>query len=583
MRCLAGLACLWIVAGAVPASASGVTQRVIVRLEPGAGETREVGRSLMAEHGGTLGPVYGNVMKGFAGKVPAGRVEALRNNPKVDVVIPDAPVSGENAEVPPGVRRIGAERVAGSVIGTRGAVDADIAILDTGINTHPDLNLAGGVNCAQDAGCAATSFADGHGHGTHVAGTAAAKDDGVGVVGTAPGARVWGVKVLGDNNGGYLSWFIAGLDWVTARGDIEVVNASLNGAGWSPVNDAIARATDAGVVVVVAAGNDATDASNLSPASAPNAITVSAYRDSDGTPGALAGGGDDVWASFSNYGTVVDVAAPGVFINSTSRTGAYATMSGTSMASPHVAGAAAVYITSHAVAPSASRWQTVLDAFRGEWGAGQVSDCGFSGGRSNEPVVVMGGCTGGDTVPPRQVTLSAAAGNGQVAVQWNASSDASGISAYRIYRAAGANGSFSVLATLAGDVTAHTDTTVVNNTLYHYYVTAVDGAPGANTSTSGTVSATPSDPNAAPVPTLTAKGWDRKVTLTWPKVVDPAGVKGYQLWRAAGAAAPVLRAKTAATTVAFADTTVVNDTAYTYTLRHVDLAGRVSEPSAPWQ
>lgn len=101
-----------------------------------------------------------------------------------------------------------ADTVPGSRIGTRTAVDVDIAVLDSGVNAHADLNLVGGVHFASDAGCTSAAFSD-HGHGTHVAGTAAARDSGVGVVGAAPGARVWGVKVLGDTGGGSTSWFLA--------------------------------------------------------------------------------------------------------------------------------------------------------------------------------------------------------------------------------------------------------------------------------------------------------------------------------------------------------------------------------------
>lgn len=574
LRCVIAMTCLLVVAGTPAASGAVATERVIVRLKATAGDTRLIARTLMSDNGGTLGPVYTRVMKGFAARLPADRLSALRNNPNVDVVIPDGATTGANVEVPPGVARIGAASMPGTLIGTRGAVDADIAILDTGINAHPDLNLAGGVNCAQDTGCSATSYADGHGHGTHVAGTAAAKDDGVGVVGTAPGARVWGVKVLGDTNGGRMSWFIAGLDWVVARGGIEVVNGSLGGAIYAPVNDAIARATAAGVVVVVSAGNDAIDAANVSPASAPNAITVSAYQDNDGAPGALGGSGDDVWASFSNYGAVVDVAAPGVSIKSTASTGGYVWMSGTSMASPHVAGAAAAYITTHNVASSPTRWQTILDAFRTAWGASRVSACGFSGGPSGEPVVVMGGCSG-DADAPTPVTLTGTSGAGQASLQWSASSDGSGISGYRIYRSIGTAGCFTALTTLDGATTTYADTALTMKQLYRYYVIALDAATTPNQSSpSNIVGATP--PSGGTPPWLTAQGCDKKVTLQWAKLTNPVGIKGYQLWRSTSESAPVLRGRTGATTAVFTDTTVVNNTSYYYSLRYIDSAGVAS-------
>ena len=475
-------------------------------------------------------------------------------------------------------------RVPGSRIGTGTAVDVDIAVLDTGVNAHADLQLAGGVNCASDAGCTTAAYTDNHGHGTHVAGTAAAKDNGIGVVGTAPGARVWGVKVLGDSGGGSMSWFIAGLDWVVRKGGIEVVNASLGGLGAGALeSQAVARATAAGVVVVVAAGNSNVDAAGTTPANAPDAITVSAYADSDGVregparrPAAWR---DDTRATFSNFGAVVDVAAPGVCITSTGRAGGYVTMSGTSMASPHVAGAAATYIAQRALPATGDRARLVREAFRGEWGAGQASACGFGGGRSAEPVLVMGGCpSGGDTVPPAGVALTVRPDAGTVQLTWSAATDASGIASYRVHRATGTTGAFALRATLPGSATGHLDTGLVNGTVYRYSVTAVDGA--GNAGGSSVVSATPRDLTAPAAPAPAAVGHDRSVTLTWAAVTDASGIRGYQVWRALPGSAFVLRTTASSTARTFHDTGLVNGATYGYLLRAVDAAGNVS-PSSP--
>jgi subtilisin family serine protease len=190
---------------------------------------------------------------------------------------------------------------------------------------------------------------DDNGHGTHVAGIAAAKDNGIGVVGVAPGARLWAVKVLDRNGSGFLSGVIKGVDHVTANaGAIEVANMSLGGGNSQALNDAIKNSVAKGVVYVVAAGNSGIDASNTSPANSPDVLAVSAIVDTDGKCGKLGPstsyGGDDTFASFSNYGSMVDIAAPGVNILSTYKGKTYATMSGTSMASPHVAGAVALYL-----------------------------------------------------------------------------------------------------------------------------------------------------------------------------------------------------------------------------------------------
>jgi subtilisin family serine protease len=184
----------------------------------------------------------------------------------------------------------------------------------------------------------------------------AALDNGVGVVGVAPGARLWAVKVLDSNGSGYTSGIIAGIDWVVAQGDIEVMNLSLGGSGVSSAyQTAIDNAVANGVAVVVAAGNSAADSANYSPAFVRSAITVSALADFDGLEG---GNGtscyaddteqDDTLADFSNFGVPVDIAAPGYCVYSTIPTEyavaepGYYSLDGTSMAAPHVAGAAAV-------------------------------------------------------------------------------------------------------------------------------------------------------------------------------------------------------------------------------------------------
>jgi len=240
-----------------------------------------------------------------------------------------------------------------------------VAVIDTGIQlSHPDLkaNIVGGKNCSTG-----TSYNDGNGHGTHVAGTIAALDNGLGVVGVAPSSRLWAVRVLNNSGGGSWSTVICGLDFVTSMapkngGPITVANLSLGGGGVSDNNcgnsnndalhKAICRARDAGVTVVVAAGNNGVNAAGFVPAAYDDAvITVSALADSNGKSGgggpSTSYGADDTFASFSNWGTPVDIGAPGVSIYSTWLNSTYKSISGTSMASPHAAGAAALYIATH--------------------------------------------------------------------------------------------------------------------------------------------------------------------------------------------------------------------------------------------
>ena len=310
---------------------------------------------------------FGAALRGFAARLDATDVAHIRSDPRVAQVVPDVPVkatafvpllAGDN--IPPGIRRVGA--ATDSTV--REASSANVAVIDTGVDLkHPDLNAVAGVDCT---GSGTTQ--DGNGHGTHVAGTIGARNNGSGAVGVAPGSKIWAVRVLGSNGSGMTSQVVCGIDWVTAtrtdanpNNDIAVANMSLGG-GSAPTADcgravgdamhiAICNSVAAGVTYVVAAGNSGADEQNFSPASYPEVITVTAMGDSDGLPGARGGslscsGADDALASFSNYATrAVDIAhtiaAPGVCIRST-YPGGYATLSGTSMASPHVAGLVAL-------------------------------------------------------------------------------------------------------------------------------------------------------------------------------------------------------------------------------------------------
>ena len=342
------------------------TERVIVVLDEGV-DAASFARAERSEHGAAVSFVYDEALNGFAATIPAGRAVALRRDPRVSYVEVDLPVSIDEQTTPTGVQRIFGDTPSSTIDGVDDLrVDVDVAVLDTGIDReHPDLNVVSGVTCLSSMwealfGVPATCVNDGgdddHYHGTHVAGTIAALDDGAGVVGVAPGARLHAVKVLDQRGSGYVSGIVAGIDWIVARGDIEVANMSLGGAGLSTAyQQALASAKQAGVAFAVAAGNDSADSSGYSPAAYGDAsygrlvLTVSALADFDGLPGGLAGATcrsdvDDTFANFSNYGSAVGMIAPGVCIESTFpiEEGSYATISGTSMASPHVAGGLAL-------------------------------------------------------------------------------------------------------------------------------------------------------------------------------------------------------------------------------------------------
>jgi len=361
-------------------------------------------------YGLSISYTYKNAVKGYSAIIPEARLEKLRKDFRIEFISQDRIVSisastaGKSQKptltlppaqkIPTGIRRIG---VSSSNFGT----GIGVAVIDTGIDlNHPDLSVIASKSCVTSS----RSANDDNGHGSHVAGTIAALNNTIGVVGVAPEAKLVAVKVLDRSGSGTWSSVICGIDWVTANAinyNIKVANMSLSGGGVSDNNcgndnsDALHRAicnsTAKSITYVVAAGNEHVDASNSVPAAYNDTvITVSALVDSDGSAG---GGGsvtpygsDDTFASFSNYGDAVDLGAPGVNIYSTWKSGGYNTISGTSMASPHVAGVAALYIKNNLNA----NWQQVRDALVA---SGEPNGSGHTdlSGLHPEPIVLTSG------------------------------------------------------------------------------------------------------------------------------------------------------------------------------------------------
>jgi subtilisin len=382
-------------AGAAAGQAQRPINSYIVQVAEGF-EPGQVGRAIAQRTGGGLGHVYTRALRGFSIQLPPGLArQAIESETGVLKVEIDLPTHAVAQTLPTGVRRIAADQYA---LAHPGGVNVNIAILDTGIDIdHPDLHVVGGTHFYTvvlfgifPVGYQDNNYDDDNGHGTHCAGIAAALDNEDGVVGVAPGAPLWAVKVLDAGGSGYVSDLIAGIDWVAANPSIKVASMSLAATGRvDQLRTAIQNCVDKGIVFVAAAGNEHKDiygadgvfpsADDTIPAAYPEVAAISALADSDGTPGGTGAGTsygpDDSFATFSNYsrtvvagnpvtspGLAIDLLMPGVGIYSCWMGGGYYTASGTSMATPHAAGLAALYIAEHGAASSASGVRDIRQA-----------------------------------------------------------------------------------------------------------------------------------------------------------------------------------------------------------------------------
>lgn len=336
-----------------PVGSASKTKAVFVR--PADGQ-RAVTNAVRA-HNGTVTQTYKNFAF-IAARVPVSALDNLRADSRVATVEPDGPVhalhhkdghdggppgdgGGDNgcgdhpAQSPSwGWERINASDAHSDARGN----GVDVAILDTGIDAeHCDLDVHGGTNCTGKG----NGFDDKNGHGTHCAGIASALDNSIGVVGVAPAANLWAVKVLDNSGSGSWSNVVCGIDWCMTHKK-EILSMSF-GASSMPdtVHSAISDTYEAGHLLVAAAGNEGNDEDGsceeknvIQPARHPDVIGVSAMdeSDSDGT----------LLADYSSVGVNVELMAPGTAIRSTYTNDSYDTLSGTSMACPHVTGTAAL-------------------------------------------------------------------------------------------------------------------------------------------------------------------------------------------------------------------------------------------------
>jgi len=307
-------------------------QRVLIGFKDGLGQQAAENRRIwVRDLGGEVHHSFRFLPLVSAG-LPEHLIAKLKDRPEIAYIENDITMHAIAQETAWGVQRIGADHVWSTNTGK----GVNVAILDTGVDyDHPDLagNIAGGINYAgswwKDGSTNKLYWDDKYGHGSYCAGIVAALNNNIGVVGVAPGARLWVVKVLGDDGYGYISDIIQGLEWCVDN-RIDIASMSFGAAEYSEsLANACNAAYDAGVLLVAAAGNEK-GGPVIYPAAYESVIAVSATNT------------NDVIADFSSIGPEVELAAPGVSIKSTYRSGGYAIGSGTSMACPHVAGAAAL-------------------------------------------------------------------------------------------------------------------------------------------------------------------------------------------------------------------------------------------------
>ena len=322
-------------------AAWGQGQRVIVTFK-GKADPAAVRRA-----GGQVGRTY-RIVPACAATLPAAALAALQRHPQVLRVEADRQVyavgpgaskkpekpgggGGKPPKDPPQPDQVlpwGVDRIDAEAARPAAGAGVKVAVLDTGIDKdHPDLAVAGGVRLIRGK---PSKWDDDEGHGTHVAGTIAALDNNIGVVGVAPSVELYAVKALDSTGSGWVSDIIAGIEWSVVN-EMDVVSMSLGLASdVQAFGDACDAASDAGIVLVAAAGNEG--APVLFPAAYGSVIAV------------VATAADDVRPWWSNYGPEVELAAPGVDIYSTTRGGGYGYSSGTSMACPHVTGVVALIL-----------------------------------------------------------------------------------------------------------------------------------------------------------------------------------------------------------------------------------------------
>ena len=357
---------------ALPAGAENLDGDYIVVLKDSVGSARSVASEHSRRHGAETSFVYEHALKGYAATISSGRLGAIRSDPRVKSVAADGRVSIATTQSGAtwGIDRIDQRNLPLSTTYTYNASGSGVTayIIDTGIrSTH--AQFGGRVTSGYTAISDGNGTNDCNGHGTHVAGTVGGSTHGV-----AKNVNLVAVRVLDCSGSGAWSWVIAGVDWVTGDHDPDeraVANMSLGGGGYFDLDKAVNNSILDGVTYAIAAGNSSANACNYSPARVTAALTIAASTSSD------------TRAYFSNFGSCVDVYAPGASITSSWKLSDTSTntISGTSMAAPHVAGVAALYLSTPGTDPSSTAVSSALLSNAAATGSIKILDSTTTSGR----------------------------------------------------------------------------------------------------------------------------------------------------------------------------------------------------------
>ncbi|MCE2833945.1 MAG: S8 family serine peptidase [Chitinophagaceae bacterium] len=518
------------------------------------GEVNNIARS----QGIKANYTYKHVIKGFAAKLPAAALNALKNNPRVRHIEQDQYARTVATQSPAtwGLDRVDQVNrpLSGSYTYNTTGASVDAYIFDTGIwFTHNEF----GGRAKQGYDAFGGTGNDDNGHGTHVAGTVGGTTYGI-----AKGVTLYAVKVLNSAGSGTYSGIIAGLDWAVNHHTTKpaVGNMSLGGGASATLDDAVRRCIADGIIMCVAAGNSTADAINYSPARTAEAITVGATSSTDG------------FASFSNFGSVVDILAPGVSITSAwfgSNT-VTSTISGTSMASPHVAGVSALYLEAYPGSTTAA----VSTGLKAVAGVNLVSS--VPAGTPNL-LLYTGFATTPPTAPTTPAQISPANGATQQAVSttiaWSA---VTGAASYRVQWSLASDFS-SIVGEQSVTGTSATISGLANATTYYWRVNASNSVGTSNWSATWSFTTANAVTLSAPVlvsPADGATGVATNAKLIWNTV---SGAATYQLQMSLAAdfsTIAVSRTNLTGTTITI--TKLRGKTRYYWRMRAVNANGTVT-------